>query len=202
MAKRQIKVLERNNRQIDILACEKPGFMLWHRDLEDFLDDVSDEELGWIVRHGYEYSVTGEVADNVPKDLKTPYRLLRRSIDWSSEEYVYKRLDGEWKAACRYSDDKLTFDQWLDIKYPADVPKYNDSDMQLHADAWQSMQIQEQKKIQEQKQVQVQGVALNESKNADNLSMYTPKDGLDYSDPHTQQVRAQALRDLQQRGLK
>ena len=108
------------------------GFLLYTDD-EDFFRDLDDDEAGQLIKALFRYFNRGEMPKDMPKIIKMPFNVIRKEIDRDVSKYV---ADVKGKSDRRKK-------QWADRKKLEEIAN---SSMQVHADAYSSMETKTQTK--------------------------------------------------------
>ena len=108
----------------------KPAFYIYHEDMET-IEDLTDEELGMLVRLLNAYSKGEEV--DVPDHLKFPFRFMAKKIEKDASAYQEKVNKSKKAAEKRWQKDA---DESDSMQTHTDT----EDDMQTDADACECMQ--------------------------------------------------------------
>lgn len=101
---------------------EYPGFLLYFDKMEGLINELPDEELGAVLRAMYRYARTGEEPEQLPRELRFFWPMLRKMLDDDRTAYEDKCRAGSYSAACQAAKqrgEKAPDRQEFDKRYDA-----------------------------------------------------------------------------------
>lgn len=99
-----------------MIEGNRPGFMLYFDALAPILNELSNEDLGELLRAVYRYALDGEA--RAPRGVAGfAFQMLKPRLDRDAQRYKDRSLSGQFAAYIRFAREKglpeLSFEEWV-----------------------------------------------------------------------------------------